>query len=135
MSHLQIPKTDSRLILKIGLDGGSISIDQATQGECFAFVRLAIAAVDRLPAIDLQNVLADVCQPGYAHRAAIWNELTPSPANHIPRADGLRIRKFTPKNLSYSHENICRIPADLSVSDSHCRSKPPPKKLANFRMP
>ncbi|MEG3859160.1 hypothetical protein [Microcoleus sp. herbarium12] len=78
MSHLQIPKTDSRLILKIGLNGGSISIDPATQGECVMFVRLAIATSDRLPASDIQNVLADVCQRGYADRAAIWNELTPS---------------------------------------------------------
>jgi hypothetical protein len=42
------------------------------------FVRLAIASSERLPASDIQNVLADVCQRGYADRAAIWNELTPS---------------------------------------------------------
>jgi len=41
-------------------------------------VRLAIAAADRLPAIDIQNVLTEVCQNGHADRAAIWNELTPS---------------------------------------------------------
>ncbi|MEG4850478.1 hypothetical protein QUB10_06140 [Microcoleus sp. B5-D4] len=78
MSHLQIPKTDSRLILKIGLNGGSISIDPATQGECIAFIRKAFASAFRRTAIDIQNVLADVCQRGYADRAAIWNELTPS---------------------------------------------------------
>src|SRR4028118_215848 len=104
-----------------------MSIDLATHNECIAFIRKAFASAFRRTAIDIQNVLADVCQRGYAHRAPIWNELTPSPANRLPRVDGLRIRKFTPKNLSYSHENICRIPADLSVSDSHRRSKSPPK--------
>ena len=57
-------------------------------------------------ALDIKNVLAEVGQRGYADRAAIWNELTPSPANHIPRADGLRIRKFTPKNLVESMGGI-----------------------------
>ena len=65
-----------------------MSIDLATHNKCVAFIRKAFAD-------QIENLLACV--------AAIWNELTPSPANHIPRADDLRIRKFTPKNLSYSH--------------------------------
>ena len=39
---------------------------------------------------------------------------------------------FIPEYLSHSHENFSRVPSDLSVGDSHRRSKPPPKKLADF---
>lgn len=50
--------------------------DPATHAECLEFVRAAIASNDRQTALDIKNVLADVCQNGYADRAAIWADLT-----------------------------------------------------------
>jgi len=129
LSHLQIPKTDSRLLLKIGLNGGSLSIDPATQGECVAFVRLAIAEADRQTALDIKNVLTEVFQRG-ADRAAIWNE---HHLNKPPTARGrlqnpqIHSQKFELlpwKHLSNSSKLICERLAP--------RSKPPPQKLANF---
>jgi len=73
-------------------------LDVATHAECLEFIRAAIASNDRTTAKQIAAVFKDCCQRGYADQAAIWNELTPSPANCIPRAAGHRIRKFTPKN-------------------------------------
>jgi hypothetical protein len=45
--------------------------------ECLEFIRLAIAEADRQTAHHVAKILKDVCDPGYADRAAIWAELTP----------------------------------------------------------
>jgi hypothetical protein len=47
-----------------------------TETECLQYLRSAIASNDRQTAIDIKNVLADVCQRGHADRAAIWADLT-----------------------------------------------------------
>ena len=51
-------------------------LDAATPIECLEFIRAAIASNDRQTALDIKNVLAEVCQKGYADRAAIWSDLT-----------------------------------------------------------
>jgi hypothetical protein len=52
-------------------------LDPATHAECLGFIRSAIAENDRQTALDIKNVLAEVCASGYADRAAIWADLTP----------------------------------------------------------
>ncbi|MEG4335723.1 hypothetical protein QUB40_27880 [Microcoleus sp. AT9_A2] len=51
-------------------------LDPATHTECLGFVRSAIASNDRQTALDIKNVLAEVCASGYADRAQIWADLT-----------------------------------------------------------
>lgn len=51
--------------------------DPDTHAECLGFIRTAIASNDRQTALDIKNVLADVCQRGHADRSQIWAELTP----------------------------------------------------------
>ncbi|MEG4306837.1 hypothetical protein [Microcoleus sp. D3_18a_C4] len=52
-------------------------LDPETHTECLGFIRAAIASNDRQTALDIKNVLADVCQQGHADRAAIWLDLIP----------------------------------------------------------
>jgi hypothetical protein len=52
-------------------------LDPATHAECLDFIRAAIASNDQQTAQDIKNVLAEVCDSGYADRVAIWAELTP----------------------------------------------------------
>jgi len=54
-----------------------MSLDPACHAECLEFIRVAIAEAYRQTAQDIKNVLAEVCNSGYADRAAIWAELTP----------------------------------------------------------
>ncbi len=54
-----------------------IQTDPATHLECVDFIRAAIVEADRQTAQDIKNVLAEVCNSGYADRAAIWADLTP----------------------------------------------------------
>ena len=54
----------------------TVQIDPATHAECLEFIRAAIASNDRQTALDIKNVLADVCQRGYVDRAAIWAALS-----------------------------------------------------------
>ena len=49
----------------------------ANHAECLEFIRAAIAAAHRQTALDIKNVVAEVCQKGYADRTKIWAELTP----------------------------------------------------------
>ena len=51
-------------------------LDSATHTECLEFVRSAIASNDRTTALDIKNVLAEVCENGHADRDAIWAELS-----------------------------------------------------------
>ena len=53
-----------------------VQIDPATHAECLEFIRAAIASNDRQTALDIKNVLADVCQRGYVDRAGIWAALS-----------------------------------------------------------
>lgn len=53
-----------------------VQLDPAAHDECLEFVRIAIASNDRQTVIDIKNVLAEVCNSGYADRAAIWADLT-----------------------------------------------------------
>lgn len=53
------------------------SIDQDTHDECLEFIRSAIDQADRQTALDIKNVLAEVCDSGYADRTKIWADLTP----------------------------------------------------------
>jgi len=55
----------------------SSRLNPATHVECLEFIRAAIVEADRQTAQDIKNVLAEVCNSGYADRAAIWAELTP----------------------------------------------------------
>ncbi|MEG4520992.1 hypothetical protein [Microcoleus sp. AT9b-C5] len=50
--------------------------DPATHAECLEFVRAAIASNDRQTALDIKNVLAEVCENGHADRKKIWADLT-----------------------------------------------------------
>jgi hypothetical protein len=52
-------------------------LDAATPIECLEFIRAAIASNDRQTALDIKNVLTEVCDCGYADRTQIWAELTP----------------------------------------------------------
>jgi hypothetical protein len=54
----------------------SAQLDPATHLECLEFIRAAIVEADRQTAIDIKNVVAEVCQNGYADRATIWRDLT-----------------------------------------------------------
>jgi len=56
----------------------SSPLDPATHVECLEFIRAALASNDRQTAIDIKNVVAEVCQNGYADRVAIWADLTPT---------------------------------------------------------
>ena len=51
-------------------------LDPATHTECLEFIRAAIASNDQQTALDIKNVLAEVCQNGHADRAEIWAALT-----------------------------------------------------------
>lgn len=53
-----------------------VQLDPATHLDCLELIRAAIAKADRQTALDIKNVLADVCQRGHADRAAIWAALT-----------------------------------------------------------
>jgi len=55
----------------------SPKLNPAAHIECLEFIRAAIASNDRQTALDIKNVLVEVCQNGYADRVAIWTELTP----------------------------------------------------------
>ena len=57
--------------------GGSNMLDAATPIECLEFIRAAIVSNDRTTALDIKNVLAEVCQNGHADRATIWADLIP----------------------------------------------------------
>jgi len=54
----------------------SPKLDPAAHIECLEFIRAAIASNDRQTALDIKNVLAEVCDSGYADRTKIWAELT-----------------------------------------------------------
>ena len=54
----------------------SAQLDPATHLECLEFIRAAIASNDRETAQDIKNVLAEVCDSGYADRTKIWADLT-----------------------------------------------------------
>ena len=53
-----------------------VQIDPATHLECLEFIRAAISEADREFAQQIAAILKDVCQHGYADRAAIWSDLT-----------------------------------------------------------
>jgi hypothetical protein len=53
-------------------------LDPATHAECLEFIRAAIAENCPQTARDIKSVVTEVCENGYADRAAIWVELTPS---------------------------------------------------------
>ncbi|MBE9123246.1 hypothetical protein IQ269_21215 [Tychonema sp. LEGE 07199] len=61
------------------------SIAQDAHAECVEFIRSAIAEADRTTARHIAAVVTEVCENGHADRAAIWQALTPSPANRISR--------------------------------------------------
>ncbi|MEG4589360.1 DUF3854 domain-containing protein [Microcoleus sp. MOSTC5] len=60
----------------LGRGGIMLNLDPVIHAECLEFFRLAIASNDRQTALDIKNVLAEVCKNGYADRAAIWSDLT-----------------------------------------------------------
>lgn len=61
-------------------------LDPDTQSECVVFIFSAIATADRQIALDIKNVLAEVCDSGYTDRTAIWTELAPPLiAHHFAR--------------------------------------------------
>ena len=51
-------------------------LDPATHADCLQYLRSAIASNDRTTALDIKNVLAEVCENGHADRDAIWAELS-----------------------------------------------------------
>jgi hypothetical protein len=53
-----------------------VQTDPATHEECLNFIRAAIVEADRQTAQDIKNVLAEVCNSGYADRAPIWVALS-----------------------------------------------------------
>ena len=53
-----------------------VQTDPATHLECLDFIRAAIVEADRQTAQDIKNVLAEVCNSGYADRAEIWAVLS-----------------------------------------------------------
>lgn len=54
----------------------SPTLDPAAHIECLEFIRVAIASNDRQTALDIKNVLAEVCNFGYTDRTKIWADLT-----------------------------------------------------------
>jgi|GEM_PF-912069 len=71
------PKFDSEAAECVQAIRSPSPIDPAAHNECLEFIRLAIAEADRQTAHDVAKILKDVCDPGYADRAAIWADLTP----------------------------------------------------------
>ena len=63
-------------MLEIKQQTRSPALNEA-EAECAEFIRSAIASNDRQTALDIKNVLAEVCQNGHADRATIWAALTP----------------------------------------------------------
>lgn len=55
----------------------SATSDPETEAECVEFIRAAITAANRQTALDIKNLLAEVCDSGYADRTQIWADLTP----------------------------------------------------------
>jgi hypothetical protein len=53
-----------------------VQLDPAAHNECLEFVRIAIASNARQTAHEVAAVLKEVCQNGYADRAAIWRDLS-----------------------------------------------------------
>jgi hypothetical protein len=51
-------------------------VDPLAHAECLGFIRAAIAEASRQTALDIKDVLAEVCNSGYADRAAMWRDLT-----------------------------------------------------------
>jgi hypothetical protein len=62
--------------MQIEVARSSSRLDPAAHIECVDFIRAAIASNDRQTAIDIKNVLAEVCDSGYADLSAIWRDLT-----------------------------------------------------------
>ena len=54
----------------------SPTLDPAAHIECLEFIRQAIAAADHQTALDIKNVVAEVCNNGYADRVAVWQSLS-----------------------------------------------------------
>lgn len=52
------------------------ALDPASHAGCLEFIRAAIVEADRQTALDIKNVVAEVCECGYADRAAIWQSLS-----------------------------------------------------------
>jgi len=52
-------------------------LDPEIHAECLEFIRAAIASNDRQTAIDIKNVVAEVCENGHTDRVAIGADLTP----------------------------------------------------------
>jgi predicted P-loop ATPase len=71
------PKFDSEAAECVQAIRSPSPIDPALHNECLEFIRLAIAEADRQTAHHVAKILKDVCDPGYADRAAIWADLTP----------------------------------------------------------
>jgi hypothetical protein len=53
-------------------------LDLATHAECLEFIRAAITENCPETARDIKNVVAEVCENGYADRAKVWADLTPT---------------------------------------------------------
>jgi len=70
------PKFDSEAAECVQAIRSPSPIDPALHNECLEFIRLAIAEADRQTAHHVAKILKDVCDPGYADRAAIWADLT-----------------------------------------------------------
>jgi hypothetical protein len=64
---------------------------------------------DREFALDIKNVLAEVCQRGYAHRAAIWNE------HHLNKPPTARGRPQNPQIHSQKFEEIKKPAMSLTT--------------------
>ena len=71
--------------------------------------RLAIASGDREFALDIKNVLAEVCQRGYADRAAIWNE------HHLNKPPTARGKPQNPQIHSQKFEEIKKPAMSLTT--------------------
>jgi len=97
MSPIKLPITAAECVQAIR---SPVMPDPETEAECVAFIREAFASSDRRTAIDIQNVLADVCQCGYADRAAIWNE------HHLNKPPTARGRPQNPQTHSQKFEEI-----------------------------
>lgn len=65
----------------MNIDLASPTLEAATHNECLGFILAPIAIADRTTAHHVAGILKEVCQGGYADRAAVWRNLTPSEQN------------------------------------------------------
>jgi hypothetical protein len=131
----------------------SPSLIEATRADCVGLIRSAITEADRTTARQIAAVVKEVCENGYADRAAIWNDLTPSeqteyrsllapppiaPQIQLTRGERVKVspeyigtQEFRGKRATIIEvygDGLCRIEFDSKIEISGCQ----PEKATNI---